>query len=238
MTSPFYNVTVSPLDGRPDNHKSISSAHAAFSKEVYDDQISHFKSLPLEQQNRLLGVTGLDTTKRAKSIILNKKIDDTSFLLTSEDIQLLVEDVLETIRDGRLNEVYFNKVIDLVIDRAVEDAPTKGDGVQIAVEQLLSIAARMIRGEKCECEECGPAVSHRNTNVHEYVAMGLEELEGVTKEMKLDWQLSKRGRFSLLKLSTINTGEYRKVKHLANTSDRQNYRQLKERDVVAQKWGV
>jgi len=232
MTSPFNNVIVSPFDGRPDecddDYKSVSPAHAAFAKEIHDEQLAHFQSLPLEQQNVVLGVAGLDATQRAKKIILNRRIEDTSLLLTEDDIKLAVEDVLENIRDGTLNDTYFNSVIDVIIDRAVEDAPTRGHGVQGAAEQLLSIAARMVKGEKCECEECGPAVSHRPTNVHDWVVMGLKELEEVTQKLDLDWQLNERGRFSLLKLSTVNEREYREVKHLADTSERQDYRELRQ----------
>jgi hypothetical protein len=120
-------------------------------------------------------------------------------------------------------------VVEGVIDRTTEDARTKGEGVQGGAEQLLSIAARMVKGEKCECVECGPAVSHRPTAVHDFVVMGLEELEEVAKELNLEWRLSERGRFCLHKLSSTDHGlVYNSVKHLANTPGPQDYHQLEE----------
>ena len=119
-------------------------------------------------------------------------------------------------------------MVEGVIDRTKEDARTKGEGIRGGAEQLLSIAARMVKGEKCECVECGPAVSHRPTAVHDFVVMGLEELEDVAKEMNSDWMLSKRGRFCLHKLSTIKVAVYNPVTHLASYPRPQNYYQLEE----------
>ena len=232
MTSLFHNVTVSPLDGRShqwnDHCNPDSPSHAAFAKEVSDQQLTYLQSLPLFQRNQALGVAGLDATQRAKTILLNQGIEHPGLLLTSPDIKLAVEDVLEHIRDGSHNDTYFIAVVEGVIDRTKENARTKGEGVQGGAEQLLSIAARMAKGEKCECVECGPAVSRRPTSVHDFVMMGLEELEEVAKELNLIWKLSERGRFCLHKLSTIEEAVYTPVKHLANYPGPQNYHQLEE----------
>jgi len=142
---------------------------------------------------------------------------------------LAIEDVLESICDGSHDDIYFIAVVGGEIDRIKEDARTKGEGVQGGAEQLLSIAARMVKGEKCECVECGPTVSHRPTAVHDFVVMGLEELEEVAKELNLEWRLSERGRFCLHKLSlTVHGSVYNSVKHLANTPGPQDYHQLEE----------
>ena len=222
MTSLFHNVTVSPLDGQShawdDNCEWKSASHAAFAKEISDQQIAYLQSLPLKQQDQVLGVAGFEATQRAKTILLNEGIEHPGLLLTKQELDLAVKDCYFDMQDDSIDEIHIFAVIEGILDRAKEDAAiTKGYSIQEGVGQLLHLGSRMIKGQGCG--DCGEGKSGEGWDVQHEFANGLKELEEFGREMKLEWRIRDRARFSLEKLCLIYPSCYQQVRHLAQRPD-------------------
>ena len=217
----FRFVTISPLNGQThtwDDCCEINNAsHVAFAKEVSDRQLNHLRSLSQQELAQVLGTEGCTPTGRARTILLDERIEKPGHLLTKDDIDLAVRECYDDICHGHFSPIYVDAVIEGIWDRTVEDAVTKGEGIQEGVEQLLWLTSRVVKGQACR--ECGEGIENGGHSSSDFTVMALEELEQTSKDMGLEWRLSDKGRFMLDKLITIFESDYGKIRHLAETLD-------------------
>jgi hypothetical protein len=164
-----------------------------------------------------LGTEGCSPTARARTILLDERIEKPGHLLTKEEIDLAVRECYDNICNGRISPVYIDAVIMGIWDRTVEDASTKGAEIQEGVEQILWLASRVVKGQACG--ECGEGIVRNGHSVNDFTVMALEELGQTGKDVGLEWKLSDKGRFMLDKLISIFESDYGKFRHLAETRD-------------------
>jgi len=97
----------------------------------------------------VLAALGSDPMKKVKTILQNPAIGQTGLLLTSHEMSLAVDDVYSSFRSGRMvDESYIINLLDAIVDRVRRD----GAGMVRGIEQVVKLAASMVKGEACE--EC------------------------------------------------------------------------------------
>jgi len=203
------NDTIIPsLDGQhhsPDDgcHPDAPS-HSAYVRTLSDRQVNYLNSLSSDQQARVLGVVGLTSAQRVKSILLNNSIHQPGLFLSKAEIAIGVKDCYDAIAAGRIDVYDIFAVIEGILDRTKEDAIVKGEGIEGGVQQLLFLASRMVKGEACE--ECEVGVISCWTSVHFDFIDALVEIEEFATKHDLKFQLDTKAEFALDKLCKIFEG--------------------------------
>jgi hypothetical protein len=197
------------LHGPEDNCPENSPFHAAYAKAVSDDQLIYLESFSTEEQDRLLGLTGLTPSQRVKAAILNDNHEKPGRFLTTKEIALAGNDCYIDICDNEIDEYYIPELVFAVVDRATQDASTKGEGLEIGLEQVLFLASAIAKGQGCGV----------NNIVQAGFEDGIRELEEFGKESDHEWRLSNKAKLSLVELIATFKDVYGPFDHLAATSD-------------------
>jgi hypothetical protein len=136
-------------------------------------------NLPADEKAWVLAALGNDPLKKART----------------------VDDVLDSFRSkAAVDEDYIINLIEGIVEGV-----RKEGGVNEAMEQMVSLAARMVKGERCG--ECGSLDYHSPIRgsidlTDEYVD-ALADLVNIASEQGTDVVLSAKARFSIDKLVTI-----------------------------------
>jgi len=81
-----------------------------------------------------------------KVILRNPAIGRPGHLLSSHDLSFAVHDILSNFRSNiAVEESYIVNLVIAIVDRVKLD----GEGILEAMEQLIIMAARMVKGEAC-----------------------------------------------------------------------------------------
>jgi hypothetical protein len=205
--------------------------HVAVLKKFCSQQVNLLKSLSSDEQANILGVVGATPVNRVKSILLNNKVHHPGLILSKSGLALAVKDCYNEICAGRYDDRLIFALIDGIIDRTEEDARTKGEGIKDAVEQLLHLASRFVKGQACgeeDCNGCYAGDSATYLLVQKDFALGIMDLDQFAKEQKLEIKLSDRASYSLLKLCSIFGEYYDSIRYLAKKPEPFYFVQLEE----------
>jgi hypothetical protein len=158
-------------------------------------------NLPADEKAWVLAALGNDPLKKARTILSSSNLVKPGSLLTSQELARAVDDVLDSFRSkAAVDEDYIINLIEGIVEGV-----RKEGGVNEAMEQMVSLAARMVKGERCG--ECGSLDYHSPIRgsidlTDEYVD-ALADLVNIASEQGTDVVLSAKARFSIDKLVTI-----------------------------------
>ena len=166
-------------------------------------------------------------------------LDDPHTLLTRDQYDLLVQVCYDDICSGRVNEKYLKVIIvglpervrmdeqglqqtksQAIITGVPERIKTDKGGVEKAMEHLILLASRMVKGEECLwCEEPYLSPTRGSAQLRRQFAKAMKKLDEISQELALPWSMSDRSQFALDKLCSIQPTYYGPVDHLLQHSE-------------------
>ena len=135
---------------------------------------------------------------------------------TREQIILAYQECYNDIVKGEVDKDYIDSIRESILSHPVPESHRheQKDGV----EQLLSLASRLVKGEHCgECNTNFKSPTRRFKGLdelHGKVGRSIVCIIGDAKGSKAEWSLSLKSKFALNKLSYIYPHEYRPLKFL------------------------
>ena len=160
--------------------------------------------LPANEKAWVLAALGNDPVKKARTILSSSNIVKPGSLLTSQELGRAVEDVLHSFRSkAAVDEDYIINLIEGIVEGVRKD----GQGVNGGLEQVISLAARMIKGEGCgECDSPSYQSPVRGSiDLMDEFVDALIDLVNIASSMDIDLSLTlcKKAKFSITKLATV-----------------------------------
>ena len=127
----------------------------------------------------------------------------------------------EDICDGKINETSITDTINQIVDLVdVTPSIAIGGAINEAVERLISLASRMIKGEGCgQCWTGCKCPKPGSPELHNTFVDAIELLEHTGKTLGLELSLSVKARFSLNMLCEILGPQYSSLRKLSQMSD-------------------
>jgi hypothetical protein len=102
-----------------------------------------------------------------------------------------------------------------VITGLPERVRTDKMGVAGAMEQLILLASRMVKGEECLwCEEEYVSPTRGPAELHQQFAQAMKKLDAISQERGIQWTMSTRSQFALDRLGSIDHTNYGPVQYL------------------------
>jgi hypothetical protein len=124
------------------------------------------------------------------------------------------------------------ETVEMIVDKVDERMTlAKGEEIRTAVEQMIFLAARLVKGEACEeCKSGYRSPNPGSARLHELVVDGIECIEEIGKDLGLKWSLSAKGVFALNKLCFIFLIYYSSIQYLSlpHYFDYQQYQGIEE----------
>jgi hypothetical protein len=150
----------------------------------------------------VLAAIGTNPLNKAKTILQNPAIGRPGLLLSTQELSLAVDNVYSNFRSGRMvNESYIINLLDAIVDRIRRDR----EGMVEGIEQVVMLAARMVKGEACE--ECYmsdyQSPTHGSVELARRFVDTIEDLDGLATDHGVELLLSSRTRYSIDKLCSI-----------------------------------
>jgi hypothetical protein len=137
---------------------------------------------------------------RIKSTLLDLNIDRLGRISTKEELDKAIKDCYNSICMSEKVEDYTTALIEAIAVRAIEE----GNGQQDAAEQLIFLAARMIKGEQCENHPNYKSPCRVAGRIHRQFAEALMDLRDVDAKSTY----SDKARFALGKLFLVYPKQY------------------------------
>ena len=139
---------------------------------------------------------------------------------TKEQIALAYQDCFNEIVKGEVDETYIDSIRHSILSYPATEDHRYGE--KDAVEQLLSLASRLVKGK--HCEECrmdfkSPTRGWRGSDgLHRELSRAIHRIVEDSTEGTLGWSLSLKMKFALNKLNHIYPGHYRSLETLIDSS--------------------
>ena len=163
--------------------------------------LQYLIDLDADEKAWVLAALGNDRLKKARTILSSSNVVKPGSLLTSKELARAVNDDLSSFRsDDAVDEYYIINLIQGIVERVREEG-----GVNEGMEQVISLAARMIKGEgcgKCGSLEYKSPIRGSIDLVDEFVD-ALADLVNIASEQATDLVLSAKANFSIAKLATV-----------------------------------
>jgi hypothetical protein len=162
----------------------------------------------------VLAALGNDPLKRAKTILQNPHIGKPGHILSSCELSMALDHVYSSFRSNwKVDETYIITLLEAIVDRV----RIEGERMDFWIQEIVILAARMVKGEACEeCREADYKSPIRGSlELVQCFASTIEELEAIAGEKGIEVGLTSKGRFSLNKLCSIYY-EFRSLRHLAD----------------------
>jgi hypothetical protein len=184
------------------------------SKEPTAEQLRYLENLPAHHK-ALIREAVEDDLQIAKTIIMKKAgfyHDDNP---TKWQINLAVRDCYTQITRNRADENYIYAVIQAIVyEWGNADEVDKNDH-RNAMENLITLASRMVKGEKCTvCNDDEPSPLRGSETIHQHFADAMLQLVDDYPDPPLNIDLGDKSKFALTKLCEIHPETYRWVKYL------------------------
>jgi len=163
--------------------------------------LQYLIDLGADEKAWVLAVLGNDPLKKARAILSSSKVNKPGSLFTRKELAWAVDDVIKSFgTHTAVDEDYIINLIEGIVERVREEG-----GINEAMEQVISLAARMIKGE--DCQECGsleyePPIRGSSDLVDEFVN-ALARLVQISGEQGMNLVFSTKANFSIAKLATI-----------------------------------
>ena len=103
-----------------------------------------------------------------------------------------------------MEETYAIAIVGALAERAAHNK----EGLQEAVEQLVFLAARMVKGEGCQHHPEYESPCKGSGGIHPFFEYALENLHMALDDEGSSWSYSSKAEFALLKLKSIHPGVY------------------------------
>jgi len=188
---------------------SITNFHIDLTQLPSEEHLKYLQKLPKHQKSRVLAALA-GPEDQIKTTLLNDKIAQPGRVLTKEELFIALQDCYHSICLNRFEVAYAIAIVGAVTDRA----STRSKWAQEAAEQVIFLAARLIKGEGCEDHSDYESPSRMWAGVHEDFADAIANLEDVGRKQG-DWIYSDKARFCLGKLSSSYPSQYLLIQRLA-----------------------
>jgi hypothetical protein len=191
------------------------------SQEPTKEQLKYLQNLPAK--HRAMIIDALDeTTEKAKAVIVHH-YTPSAIIPTKKQIGLTYQDCYAEIARGNADENYVFSVIHALVYQANNSGYLNGKEVQEAVEQLINLASRLVKGEQCsECDIDYTSPNRLSTGVQEDAASGMMEIVDEARENDVLWELGYKSKFALAKLSSIFPTPYQPLQYLIQDENKKN----------------
>jgi len=188
------------------------------SHEPTNQQLQYLRDLPPKHKTMIKNTVD-DPTEKAKTAVLMHGGGMVPPKPTKEQITLAYQDCYYDIVKGKVDENYIDSIRHAVVSYLLKDGRIYEKSVQEAVEQLLYLASRMVKGENClECGIDYTSSIRGSDELHEILAEGVGEIVRHAKEVGVEWSLGFKSEFALNKLSSIFPAYYQPVRYLLRNS--------------------
>ena len=167
-----------------------------------EQQIKYLQYFPSYHKSRIVAALA-GPEERIKSILLDLQINRPGRILTKEELTIAIKDCYKSICLDRMEWNYCRAIIGAVTDRAFTDTSWARE----AAEQLIFLAARLIKGEDCGDHPNYESPGHLWAGVHQDFADGIGDLEEIGQG-KGEFTYSDKARFALDKLSLLYPKQY------------------------------
>jgi len=150
-------------------------------------------NLPADEKAWVLAALGHDPLKNARTILSSSDIVKPGSLLTSQELARAVDDVLTSFRSEiTVDEDYIINLIEGIVEGVWKEG-----GANEAMEQVISLAARMVKGEGCG--ECGShdyqSPVRGSIDLTDEFVDALADLVNIASAQGIDLVLSTKARF-------------------------------------------
>jgi hypothetical protein len=172
--------------------------------------LQYLRDLPVQHKAMIMDAVE-DPIKKAKTAVLM----NTGAILppkpTKEQINLTVRDCYNDIVQGKVYENYIEAIHDTIVSSYKENRYGEKEGV----EQLVSLASRLVKGEEClECMISFQSPTRGSDVLHRVLCEGIHKIVGDERDADKQWSLSLKSRSALDKLCRIFPTPYRPLRYL------------------------
>ena len=181
---------------------SITNFHIDLTQLPSEEHLKYLQKLPKHQKSRVLAALA-GPEDQIKTTLLNDKIARPGRVLAKEELFIALQDCYQSICLNRFEVAYAIAIVDALTDRA----STRSKWAQEAAEQVIFLAARLIKGEGCEDHSDYESPSRMWAGVHKDFADAIANLEDVGRKQGV-WIYSDKARFCLGKLSSGYPSQY------------------------------
>jgi hypothetical protein len=189
---------------------SNTNLHINLAQPPSEQLIKYLQNLPSHQKARVLAALA-GPEDRIKSILLDFhnsilfdfQLDQPGPTLTKEELTIAIKDCYKSIVLNRMDWNYASAIIGAVNERAFNNPSWAHEGA----EQLIFLAARLIKGEGCEDHPTYKSPGGSGAGCHRDFADAIGDLEELGAE-KEEFTYSDKARFALDKLLLMYPDEY------------------------------
>jgi bacterioferritin-associated ferredoxin len=169
-------------------------------------------ALALNEKAWVLAALGNDPLKKAETILQNPAIGRPGLLLSSQELSIAVENVYSKLSSNiEVEERYIVNLVVAIVDRVRID----GEGMTEGIEQVVRLAARMVKGEACgKCYSAEYQSPTRSSiDLARQFVDAIEALDGIATALGVKVFMSSKPKFSIEKLCSIYD-HFDQVRHL------------------------
>ena len=198
-----------------------------------EQQLQYLRDLSPVDKRQAMAALGQDPIIKPRTPS-GSALDNPYTLLTKDQYDLLIKKCYRDICSGTLNEQYLKVIIiglpervkmdeqgaeqakfQAIITGLPERVKTDKMGVEKAMEHLVSLASRMVKGEECLwCKEEYVSPTRGPAELHQHFAQAMKKLDEISQERGIKWTMSGRSQFALDRLGSIHPTYYQPVQYL------------------------
>jgi hypothetical protein len=188
------------------------------SQEPTREQLQYLRDLPAQHKFMIMDAIE-DPVKKARMVVMVQGGHMISLPEpTGEQITLAYQDCYNDIVKGDVDENCIDSIRQAILSYPTSEYHNYGK--KEGVEQLLSLASRMIKGERCgECEISFRSPTRGSDDLHRELSRAIRHIVGDTR---MGSSLSLKSKFALKKLCSIYPSYYRPLEEylIGNTNPR------------------
>ena len=186
------------------------------SQEPTKELLQYLRDLPARHRAMIMDAVE-DPIKKARMVVMAQGGHMISLPKpTKEQIALAYQDCYNEIVKGEVDETYIDSIRHSILSYSTTENHRYGK--KDAVEQLLSLASRLVKGERCE--ECrinfkSPTRGWQGSDeLHRKLSRAIYSIVGYTEEAGQGWSLTLKLKFALNKLARIYPKHYQSLEFL------------------------